>query len=224
MPLPAEYGHTTGETIGLSLARVVPGGAASIEGVFNAQAAAQILGASGHRQRHPVRKAVHKASTNLSSTEWGVKSHQEEQAEQSAQGDPLADKDRKVLGNEPADEGAEKAARLSAEGRRASPTMGKDAEDGEYRKGGAPGRLVLQWRIHTPEHSREPRDLHPRIEEFPDEILTTVPLHLDMWHPTLQECGRCEKKGEATTRFRCLCFRRRWRESTYLQGGQWRVR
>ena len=86
---------------------------------------------------------------------------------------------------------------------------------------------MLQWRIHTPEHWREPRGLHPRMEEllkeFQEEILTTVPLHLDMWHPTLQACGRCEKKEEATTRFRCPCFRARWKEAIHQQGGNWWV-
>ena len=63
IPLLAEFDNTTGETIGLSLERVVAKrrgeGAAGIEVVYDAQAAARILGAEGHRQRHPARRAVH---------------------------------------------------------------------------------------------------------------------------------------------------------------------
>ena len=116
---------------------------------------------------------------------------------------------------------------MSAEGKRASLPMDIEEAYRVYKKGGGPGRPVLQWRIHTPEHRREPRGLHPRMEEllkeFPEEILTTVPMHLDMWHPTLQACGRCEKKEEATTWFRCPCFRARWKEAIHEQGGNWWV-
>ena len=34
-----------------------------------------------HRQRHPVRRAVHKAATQSASAEWWVRSHQDEQIE-----------------------------------------------------------------------------------------------------------------------------------------------
>ena len=64
--------------IGLSLARVVAreltSAAASVEVVYDAQAAAQILGAKVHRQRHPVRRAIRKATTSSVSTEWWVQS------------------------------------------------------------------------------------------------------------------------------------------------------
>ena len=69
--------------------------------------------------------------------------------------------------------------------------------------------------------------MHPRMEgmlkEFRGELLTTVPMHLGMWHPTLQACGSCEKKEEATARFHCPCCRAKWREAIHLQGGQWWV-
>jgi hypothetical protein len=231
VPLPAEFDNTTGETIGLSLARVVARGlsesAASVEVVYDAQAAAQILGAKVHRQRHPVRRAVRKATTSSASTEWWVRSHQEEREGETEATTAQSDKERRIEGNEMADEGAKHGARMSAEGKRASLPMDIEEAYGVYKKNGGQGRPELQWRIHKPEHWREPRRLHPRMEEllkeFPGEILTTVPLHLEMWHPTLQACGRCEKKEEATTRFRCPCFRATWREAVHLQGRKWWV-
>ena len=74
IPLGAESDNAMGETIGLSLARVVAKrltvGAASVEVVYDAQAAPQILGAKVHRQRHLARRVVHKATTQSASTEW----------------------------------------------------------------------------------------------------------------------------------------------------------
>ena len=110
VPLPAEFHNTTGETIGLSLARVVAsrltGTAASVEVVYDAQAAAQILGAKVHRQRHPIRRAIRKAAMSLASTEWWVRSHREEQDEETEAAKVESDKERRVQGNEMADEGA----------------------------------------------------------------------------------------------------------------------
>ena len=185
VPLPAQYDTTTGETIGLAPARAVTKrlaeGAGSVKVVYNAQAAAQILEASGHRQRHPVRRAVHVATPEAESMEWGVRSHQEEKedGEGSTPEGPRADRERRVLINELADEGAEWAARMSAEGKRASLPLAIEAVFGVLKKSGEPGRPALQRRIHTLEHWREPRSLHPRIvelrKEFPDEILTVIP-------------------------------------------------
>ena len=103
MPLPAEFDNTTGETIGLSLARVVARGltesAGSVEVVYDAQAAAQILGAKVHRQRHPVRRAVRKATTSSASTEWWVRSHQEEKEGETEAATIQSDKERRFQGN-----------------------------------------------------------------------------------------------------------------------------
>ena len=141
------------------------------------------------------------------STEWWVRSHQDEEVGETEAAKVQSDKERRVQGNDLADEGAKYGARMSAEGKRASLPMDIEEAYGVYKKNGGQGRPELQWRIHKPEHWREPRRLHPRMEEllkeFPGEMLTTVPLHLEMWHPTLQACGRCERKEEATTRFRC---------------------
>ena len=153
-----------------------------------------------------------------------MRSHQEDHPEGTKEKEVENDKERRVHGNELADQGAKRGAQISAEGNRASLPMEIEEAYEVYKKNGGLGRPELQWRIHTPEHWREPRKMQPRMEEmlkeFPSEILTTVPMHPGMWHPTLQACGRCERKEEATTRFRCPCFRARWRGAIHQQGGK----
>ena len=214
VPLPAEYDNTSGEMIRLALAKRVAkellAEANSGAIVYDAQAAAPILEASGHKQRHPVRKAVHAAAPECQPIDWWVKSHQEKKEEgtSSKPAGPHTDKARRVHGNE---RPRREPCRMRAAGKRvALPLAIEPAYRVALRKGG-PERSVLQWRIHPPEHRREPGGLHPRIpgllREFPDGILTVVPLHLDVWPPGLKACGRCPRKEVATTRFRCPCFR-----------------
>ena len=124
-----------------------------------------------------------------------MRSHQEEQIEGIKKKELQSDKERRVQGNEVADEGAKMGARMNAEGKRVSLPMDIEEAYRVYKKNGGPGKLELQWRIHTLEHWREPRNMHPRMEEmlkdFRGEMLTTIPMHLGMGHPTLRACGRC---------------------------------
>ena len=39
----------------------------------------------------------------------------------------------------------------------------------------------------------------------PEIALVLVPLHLNLWHPHLTLCSRCERHEEVTKQFRCLC-------------------
>ena len=212
--------NTTAELLGIALGRHVVArlhrmGAQTVEQVCVAEGAAAAE-APPERQKHPLRRALQWAIEESAVAHWLVKSHEEVSS-------LVSEGDVRKMGNILVDAQPTDALRRSAHGERVAvplqllPTFGVRPT-----AQGADG-MVYPFGTEMATATSHPSEDDPLLCENPETGMALVPLHLGVWHPTLEACPRCDRHEEVTTRFRCPCHKRRWRKALRTVDPPWRL-